>query len=337
VVASVRIWLAVLAFLCVTATAFADTVRITSDHALVWNRPSGVAVVITQLTKGTIVEVVRKTDDWYEILLRGGAGAGTPTGYIRASQVVIESVGPPSAQAARARRASAPPRRVRTGPSILNVNAVYRVGQDDLIRTVTAFADEFAEAGSITSNHGTFTGVAFDLIYGQPMWGTVGLGVGAEYSLRKQSASVDARIPHPFYFNQLRAATFETPPLKGHEAALHIPVIWIPPAFGPIKVLVFGGPSIFRLSQTVVTDLTLNDVYPYDTVTIAGLITEVWTSTVFGYHAGADVSYFFNRSVGIGGGARYSHGIRGLANDPGDATDGAAGAIEADAGLRFRF
>ena len=43
-----------------SAAAFADTVKITTDRALVWSRPSGVAVVITQLKRGDTVEVVRR-------------------------------------------------------------------------------------------------------------------------------------------------------------------------------------------------------------------------------------------------------------------------------------
>jgi hypothetical protein len=337
-VASVRIGLAVLISLSVTATAFADTVRVTVDRALVWNRPSGVAVAITQLTRDTIVEVVRKIGDWYEVVLpRGAAGTETTIGYIRASQVVIETVGPPSPAAARIRTPIPPSRRPRKGLSILNIDAVYRDGRDDLTRSAAAFAGGYAEAGSITANYGNSTGVAFDLMYGQPVWGTIGLGVGAAYHLRSQSAAVDARIPHPFYFNQLRAATFGTPALKGHEAALHVPVLWMPPAFGSIKVLVYGGPSIFSVSQTVVHDLTLREAYPYDTVAIAGAITEDRTGTVFGFHAGADVSYFFHRSIGVGGGARYSRATITFSNDAGSTTDGVAGGIEAVGGLRFRF
>ena len=81
----------------------------------------------------------------------------------------------------------------------------------------------------------------------------------------------------------------------------------------------------------------MHSEYPYDSVAIAGVITAERTGTVFGYHAGADVSYFFNQSVGVGGGARYSRATIKFSEDAGATTDGVAGGIEAAAGLRFRF
>ena len=56
-----------------SAAAFADTIKITTDRALVWNRPSGLAVVITQLKRDDTVEVVRKLNGWYEIIVPGNS------------------------------------------------------------------------------------------------------------------------------------------------------------------------------------------------------------------------------------------------------------------------
>jgi hypothetical protein len=336
--ASVRVSLSLLFALGFAATVFADTVRVTVDRALVWSRPSGISVIVTQLTKDTTVEVVRRVDDWYEIVLpRGAADPQIRTGYILASQVVVASVGPRSPQANRATPASVPPRLPKKYPAIFTIDAVYRIGRDDLTRSFTAFTDVFAEAGSIATNYGRSTGLALDLMFGQPIWGPLGVGVGADYYPRKQKATVEARIPHPFFFSHLRPATFDTPSLKGHEAAVHIPVMWMPPSFGPVKVLVFGGPSVFRVSQTVVTDLDLDEQYPYDTVTIAGVVTEERKGLLVGYHAGADVGYFFNRSIGIGGSALYSRATMTFDKDAEATTTGFAGAVQAVAGLRFRF
>lgn len=320
-----------------TSSAFGDTLRVTVDRALVWTRPSGVSVVITQLTKDAIVEVVRRAGDWYEILLPAGTfGGETRSGYISASQVVIETVGPPSAQVARATTAS-PPRPSTKNTSFVNIDGVYRVGRDDLTRTTTAFSDLFAEEGTIASNYGDATGWSVDVLAGAAVVGSLGVGVGVSYSLREKAAVVDARVPHPFFFDQLRPATFETEPLSAYEAALHIPAIWMPPAFGPVRVLVFGGPSIFRFSQTVVTDVALDERYPYDTVAIRGITTEERKGTVFGYHAGTDVSVLVTRSVGVGAGVRYSRGTIKFEDDEDATTVGLAGALQAVAGLRFAF
>jgi hypothetical protein len=152
--------------------------------------------------------------------------------------------------------------------------------------------------------------------------------------LRDRSAAIDARIPNPFFLQQLHSATFDAPSLRGYEAATHIPLMWMPPVFGSIKILAFGGPSIFRESQTVVpravsvcvarkprsplrrsekrTNLTVDDPYPHDTVAISGVTTEERKGT-----------------VGVGVGARYGRAtIKFGKDDAGAITSGFAGAVE---------
>ena len=324
-----------------TSSAFADTIRVTVDRALVWTRPSGVSIVITQLTKDTTIEAVRRVGDWYEVVLPAGVfGPETRTGYISASQVVLEAVGPPSARTTRPApsretiaRQPQPPRQ-HTG--FFNIDGGYRLGADDLTRTFKAFSDVLAEEGTIASNYGDNAGWSLEVMIGHAVWRSLGVGVGGSYYLRKRSVAVDARVPHPFFFNQLRTATFDTEPLKAHEAAVHIPVVWMP-AFGDFRVLVFAGPSFFRLSQTVVTKVTLNEQYPYDTVGISGVTTEERKGSILGYHAGGDISYFFGPSVGVGGGVRYTRATIEFDSDENVTTVGIAGALEAVAGLRFRF
>jgi hypothetical protein len=149
--ARVRILFPIL-FLLSTSSVLADTIRVTAERALVWSRPSGVSVVITQLTRGAVVEVVRRLGDWYEILLPSGTlGSGIRTGFILASQVVLESVGPPSAPAARASSQSRPPPLPMRGASFFNIDGVYRKGRDALTRSATSFSDALAEEGARTT------------------------------------------------------------------------------------------------------------------------------------------------------------------------------------------
>ena len=102
-----RIVVFVLFMVSVAATAAADTVRVVVDRALVWTRPGGVSIVMNQLLRDQTAEVVRRVGDWYEIVAPPGSGGGDQrTGFISASQVVLEPGGPPSAQAAPAGRTS---------------------------------------------------------------------------------------------------------------------------------------------------------------------------------------------------------------------------------------
>lgn len=293
-----RVVLFLILLVAVAAPASADTVRVVVERALVWTQPGGVSIVMNQLLKDQTAEVVRRVGDWYEIVAPPGSGGGDRrTGFISASQVVLESGSSPSGRAATAPRTPAPRRTPATatpnGPRndqrSLNIGAAFRVGGDDLTRSFSAFTDTFAEAGSIATDYGKRSGVALDVLLAQPIVGPIGVGVGVDYYVRSQHATVDAHVPHPFFFNQLRTGTFETDGLSAHEAAIHIPAVWMPRVAGPLRIMVFGGPTIFHVSQTVVTDLVLDEQYPYNTLKITGVKTADRTSTLVGFNVGGDV------------------------------------------------
>jgi opacity protein-like surface antigen len=330
----------VILMVSVAATASADTVRVVVERALVWTQPAIVSIVMTQLLKGQRAEVVRRVGDWYEIVAPPGSGGGNRrTGFISASQVVFEPGGSlPTQRPGPARPAPAASARNRRQPysRVLNIDAGYRVGVD-LTRSFSAFDDFFAEAGSIATNYGNRSGAAVDVLYAQPVKRSFGVGVGGDYYFRAPPAAVTARVPHPFFFNRLRTSTFDAESLSTHEGAIHASAVWMPRAMGRLRILAFGGPSLFHVSQTVVTDVGLDEQYPYDTVTITGVRTAVRTSTRFGYHAGGDVSYLLRRSMGVGGGVRYSRAKLKFDNDDGVTTDGRAGGLSVVGGLRFRF
>jgi hypothetical protein len=332
-----------LCLLAAGGTAYADTVRVVVDRALIWSSPRGISIVLTQVSKDAVLEVVRRVDDWYEVVLPpGSSGSQQRVGYVRAFQVSAESSGPPSPRAAAppaspGRRVAPPatPRPPRS--SFLNLNGTYQRGDTDLTRRSAAFAASYAEAGSIEGTYGRSEAWQIDVLAGQTIARHIGVGLGVSYQRRDRSTIIDTQVPHPFYFNQLRPATFETAPLRRQEFALHIPVVWMPTPAGRTRLLVFGGPSVFHVAMNVVTDLSLAENYPYDQVTVTGATETELTTTVLGFHVGADLAYMFKPSVGLGGGARYSSGQSEFGDD-GDATSrGRPGGLQVSAGVRFRF
>lgn len=342
----------VMLIFAVAATASADTVRVIVDRAPVWTQTDG-GVIMNQLQKGQTAEAIRRIGDWYEIASPSGPGGGDRrTGFIRASEVVLESGRGSSQRSPQARPAA---RTVRIRPRfsrIFTVGAGYQAGTN-LTQSFTAFTDVFAEAGSIATNFGKRSGFAFDALFAEPIRGQFGVGVSFDVYFRNQAANVDARVPHPFFFNQLRTATFETSALGAHDTALNVPLVWMPPNRGKMRILAFGGPTIFRVSQTVVTNLALDEQYPYDTVSITGVRTDERTKTLLGYHMGGDMSYFFTPTlraprgaatrpgpaylIGVGVGVRYSHAKMKFNDDAGVTTDGSAGGLAVVTGVRFGF
>src|SRR5215467_6136135 len=136
-----RIALFFILIFAVATTAFADTVRVIVDRALVWTQPGGVSIVMNQLLKGQTAEVVRRVGDWYEIVAPSGSGGGDRrTGFISASQVVLEC-GRQSSQ--RSPPTRSPVRTVRVRPPfsrVFTVSAGYQAGTD-VTQSFTAFTD----------------------------------------------------------------------------------------------------------------------------------------------------------------------------------------------------
>jgi hypothetical protein len=343
--------LAVFAVFLVATVARADTIRVITDRAIIWSTPTGVAVVLNQVPRDTVLMEARRTGDWFEVELPpGSSGADVPVapgsrprvGYIRAFQVRVESVAPVTRPAtapnpAQAQAAQRPVPRQREKTAFLDIGAGYQLGSADLTRHLVAFKDTYAEEGSIDANYGKNSGFVFDIAGGGRIAGHVSVGFGISYARHDEAATVDAHVPHPFLFQTLRNATFTTASLSGQELVLHIPILWTQSFRSATRVTIFGGPSIFHVTQNFVTNVTLNEVYPYDSVTIADTTQSETSDNAFGFHVGAGVTRFFGPTIGAGVDVRYSRASVDFAGDANATTNARAGGLQVTGGVRFRF
>lgn len=329
---------AALIFVLLTA-AFAmaaDAVRVTADRAIVWNRPGGVSVIVTQLAKGDVVEVIRKVDDWYEIVI---PGREQRTGFVRASQVEFVAGAAPQRPAGTApiRRAPGAAAKPKVPRTFVTIDGGYRTGGTAFTRTVTAFATRFAEPGTIDADYGKGSGFVFDATGGYRFTSHVGFALGLSSYARNDTVAISARVPHPLYFNQFREATFDDSTPKGRETAFHASLTLTTVVAKSTDLTFFAGPSVFNLSQDVVTDLTLADAYPYDQTSIVGTVLERKKGTPFGFHVGVDLTRYINPNTGFGVSARFSRAALSFKDDDGATNSGHAGGPQISAGLRFKF
>jgi opacity protein-like surface antigen len=338
-----------LAFLLVATVARADTIRVITERAIIWSTPTGVAVVLNQVPRDTVLMEARRIGDWYEVELPpGSSGADVPAapgsrprvGYIRAFQVRVEAVAPvtrPAPTAAQAQAAQRPVLRGQEKTAFLNIGAGYQLGSTDLTRHLVAFKDTYAEEGSIDANYGKSSGFLFDVVGGARVAGHISVGFGISYARHDEAATVDAHVPHPFLFQTLRDATFTTASLSGQELVMHIPILWTQSFRSATRITIFGGPSIFHVTQDFVTNVTLNEVYPYDSVTITDTSQSEISDNAFGFHVGAGVTQFFGPTVGAGVDVRYSRASLDFADDANATTAARAGGLQVTGGVRFRF
>jgi hypothetical protein len=166
--------------------------------------------------------------------------------------------------------------------------------------------------------------------------GHFGIGFALSLVNNDGDATVNAGIPHPFFFNRLRNIEGTTP-AKRRETAGHIQAAYLIPG-RRVDVMLYGGPSLFTVRQTLVTDVTYSESFPFDTATYTSATTAESTSkTETGFNVGGDVTWKFSSNVGVGGMVRFARAQATL-----NATNNAAitadiGGVQVGGGIRFAF
>ena len=187
------------------------------------------------------------------------------------------------------------------------------------------------EAGEVTTRYGGGGGSVFDGGLRVRIVGHLALGASVSLHSRDGSASLNASLPHPFLFESPRRASLTVTGLDRRELAVHVPLFWLVPVGDSIEFAVFGGPTVFRVTQDVVTGVSFTQRHPFDTVQLTRAQMAARSGTRSGFHAGIEVAYFFSDVAGIGGKVRFSRAELDLAGPV------EAGGIHTTAGLRLRF
>ena len=192
------------------------------------------------------------------------------------------------------------------------------------------------EDAPIKANVDENGGTLFDAGAMVRLIGYFGVGFALSVVTHDADATVTASIPHPFFFDRLRDIE-GTASMSRRETAAHIQAVFLVP--GPrLDVMVYGGPSLFTVRQTLVTDVTYSESFPFDTATFTGALTaEATSKTETGFHIGGDVAWKFTRNVGVGGMVRYARAQATL-----NATNNApitvdVGGLQFGGGIRLAF
>jgi hypothetical protein len=170
---------------------------------------------------------------------------------------------------------------------------------------------------------------------------SLGVGVSTSWFRRSTSASFDLRIPSPLAANSPLEVAGSVADLRRQEIGVHINGLYAFAVGGRTRLMVSGGPSIFRVKHDLIRSVRF-DVLPgftslkYDDALVARA-----ERTVVGFNAGADLTWAFVRHVGIGAVTRYSRATATF--DPGSesgvarAIESRAGGLEIGARLQLRF
>jgi hypothetical protein len=207
--------------------------------------------------------------------------------------------------------------------------------------TTTTNSIVFLEPATITTAYTVPKGKLFDggILY--RFAGGFGVGVAISSYSERSDAPVTGSIPHPFGFNTPpftnRTLTGTAASLERSEFAANIQAAYVI-ATKRYDVAISGGPTIFRVSQDLVSNAVYTDTYPFDTVTFTSATTVKGEGTKTGFNVGVDVGYKLSPNLGVGGLVRFSRATLSFPLTGSAANvDVEAGGLQVAGGVRFYF
>jgi hypothetical protein len=164
----------------------------------------------------------------------------------------------------------------------------------------------FRETATVDVNYRDSSRSGYELGALVHIFGPVGIVASAELFDRSPSATYRDRLPHPFFYDQLRELSGEQPHLSWSERAFHVdPVLSLD--FGPrLSVDVFSGVSMFFTETELVDEILYEEVFPYDSVVSKGLTFRRMNARPLGYNVGVSTTLRLVGVLGMDFGLRYS-------------------------------
>jgi hypothetical protein len=183
------------------------------------------------------------------------------------------------------------------------INVGWGVESGSSAMTDTRTSTIYEEAATVTTAATFTSGSLFDVGVGIRVWRNLTVGGAYHQEQNDTEATVTGSIPSPVFFNRPRTLT-GSELLDRKEMATHINIGWVLPLSTKLDVMVYGGPSFFRLTQDVIGNAVPNESGATGS-TISATITKAERSkSVTGYNAGVDATYIVwsNDSIRLGAG-----------------------------------
>jgi hypothetical protein len=247
---------------------------------------------------------------------------------------ILTMAGPAPADA---QTAPARPRARRAAPTkgYLSLNGGAQLARTDFQTNVTFPYTQ--EQGEFDTSYEAPSAPAVDMGGGVRIWRRVAVGAAVTYTRQKAVADIDASVPHPFFLQGHRSLDDSVPDLLRAETAVHIQLAWFAPVDERVRLAIFGGPTVFRVEQDIVTGLEFEETFPFDEVALEEARIARRKETVVGFHAGADIMYRMTRTLGVGAVARFSRGTVSVVTEGTQEADLTAGGLLLSGGIRWFF
>jgi hypothetical protein len=345
-----RVWL--VGILLLAATTAARTQPISGNGVILnpspmYLSPDPTRVPLTTLPAGVQVRVLAREGDWLRVVFRDRY-LGDRTGYVLAANVRIESVAappslptpaPPVPGLVQPATAAPPPRPAPAPAPVRNEREhgyVWLSGtfqNESTAFTTTTSTTQNGATATVTTEYEGVQPVVADVAIGKHLWNGLGFQLAGTWASQITDANVAATVPLPVPGAPLRSVAGRTSGINRQELAVHIDASYaIPITKSLAQVVVFAGPSWFRVKQGLVTGVVVNDAPPFESITVVES-----TKQRLGYNAGIEASVRIYKALGIGGLVRYSKAELPFSPAPGLDITVTAGGVQAGGGLHFRF
>jgi hypothetical protein len=319
----------------------AATVRVKADKTPMRAAASATAAVVLELKAGTMLELLDANRDWYKVR----DPQSKKEGFVPVSAVELQ----PGLAAQRVAGQKPPtpgakpgkvPRTPKKGDWIdvgyFSVNGFYEAGASAF--TQTQSWSSFAEPATVSVEYPAKNAGGFEVEGGFRVWRNMAAAIAVTVDNRSTATAVTGSLPNPLYLNRPIALSggFDA---SNSQVGIHLQVAWVVPMPPKMQLMVFGGPSIFAVTQTILQPqgVALSSSYPYESGSISSAGTTDASKTAIGFNAGADVSYFFTRSIGVGGLVRFARAPVSFPVTGQPSVEMNAGGVQVGAGLRVRF
>jgi hypothetical protein len=174
--------------------------------------------------------------------------------------------------------------------------------------------------------------IFYDGTLGARIWRGLAAAVSVSYLDARDPTVVSGSIPSPLFVDSARKTSISTE-LDRRQIDFHLQAIYFLPTPSSIDIALSAGPSVLRVTRSSVSGVTLGrEIFPFQTISIAGLETTEVSEMGIGTNIGADIALMPTRVFGVGFFIRYVTG-----NIDSGSRELDVGGLQAGAGLRFRF
>ena len=318
--------------------------RVLRDRTVIWDADSPIAVATVMA--GAVLQVTAQSERWYEVVVPEALGGAGRRGLIARPQLqLLEGSPSPPLRALRgdplpsrpAGQVQPPP--APRGPAFARgfvaLNGIMQTTSNDFADTVEF--REHAEDSRFETAYVVDGAPGFSVTAGSMLSPVLGIGGSLGRIARSTPATFAAAVPHPFFFGTPRGISADISQMRREELGVHAHVRALWPVTERVQISALGGPSLFRVSQDVVSTFSFTESYPYDTAVFRSSESVNAAATTLGFNVGGDVTVFLTPHVGVGVSATFSRATLDLDVSEGRTARVRAGGLNTGGGLRLRF